>query len=49
MDILELQKEIEEGQESYTDQLIDQKITELQEQNDKAAEQRQKQIEILQD
>ena len=49
MDILELQKEIEEGQESYTDQLIDQKITELQEQNDKAAEQRQEQIDILQE
>jgi hypothetical protein len=40
LEILNLQKEIEESQESYTDQLIDQKITELQEQNDQAAEQR---------
>ena len=41
MEILELRKEIEEGQEDYTDTLIDQKISELQEQNDKAAEQRE--------
>ena len=46
-EILKLQKEIEEGQESYTDKLIDQKISELQKQNDKAAEQRQEQIEIM--
>jgi hypothetical protein len=32
--------------EDYTDQLIDQKINDLQEQNDKAAEQREKQIAI---
>ena len=48
MEILELRKEIEEGQEDYTDTLIDQKISELQEQNDKAAEQREKQITLLQ-
>ena len=47
MEILNLQKEIDEGQESYTDQLIDQKISELQKQNDEAAEQRQHQIELL--
>lgn len=47
-EILQLQKEIEEGTESYTDRLIDQKISELQQQNDKAAEQRQQQIDILQ-
>lgn len=47
MEIMKLQKEIEEGQESYTDQLIDQKISELQKQNDQAAEQRERQIEIL--
>jgi hypothetical protein len=29
MEILELRKEIEEGQEDYTDTLIDQKISEL--------------------
>ena len=48
MEILQLQKEIEEGQENYTDQLIDQKISELQKQNDQAAEQRQQQIDLLQ-
>lgn len=48
MAILELQEEIRQGQEDYTDTLIDQKISELQEQNDKAAEQREKQITLLQ-
>ena len=48
MEILNLQKEIEEGQESYTDKLIDQKISELQKQNDQAAEQRERQIELMQ-
>lgn len=48
MEILQLQKEIEEGQEDYTDSLIDQKISELQEQNDEAAKQREKQIDLLQ-
>lgn len=48
LEIMQLQKEIEEGQEDYTDTLIDQKISELQEQNDKAAEQRQQQIDIMQ-
>ena len=47
-EILALQKELDEGKESYTDQLIDQKISELQKQNDKAAEQRQEQIDIAQ-
>ena len=47
LEIMQLQKEIEEGQESYTDQLIDQKISELQKQNDKAAEQRERQIKIM--
>ena len=45
--ILQLQKEIEESQESYTDQLIDQKISELQKQNDQAAEQRERQISLM--
>ena len=48
LEILQLQEEIEQGQEDYTDALIDQKINELQEQNDKAAEQRQQQIDLLQ-
>jgi len=47
MEILNLQKEIDEAQEDYTDTLIDQKISELQKQNDQAAEQRQRQIDIL--
>ena len=48
LEIMQLQKEIEEGQEDYTDTLIDQKISELQEQNDEAAEQRQHQIDLMQ-
>ena len=47
LEIMNLQKEIEESQESYTDQLIDQKISELQRQNDEAAEQRAEQISIM--
>lgn len=47
-EIMQLEKEITEEQESYTDSLIDQKISQLQEQNDKAAEQRERQIEIAQ-
>lgn len=45
--ILDLEKELAEGQEDYTDQLIDQKIDELKEQNDKANEQRQVQIDLM--
>ena len=48
MEILQLQKEIEEGQEDYTDTLIDQKISELQDQNEDAAEQREQYITLLQ-
>lgn len=47
-EILQLQKEIEEGTQDYTDTLIDQKINALQEQNDKAAQQREQQIAIAQ-
>ena len=47
-EIMDLEKEIREGQEDYTDSLIDQKINELREQNDKAAEQREQQIAIMQ-
>ena len=46
--ILELQREIEEGSQDYTDTLIDQKIDELEQQNEEAANQREKQIQILQ-
>lgn len=45
--IAELEKEIAEGQQDYTDTLIDQKLTELQEQNEQASEERQAQIEIM--
>lgn len=45
--ILDLQKQLEDKQRSYTDTLIDQKISELQQQNDDAAAQRKKQIEIM--
>ena len=48
LEILKLQEEITQGQEDYTDTLIDQKISELQEQNDEAAEQRQQQIDLMQ-
>ena len=48
LEIKKLEEELEEGHEDYTDTLIDQKISELQEQNDKAAEQRQQQIDLLQ-
>ena len=48
MEILQLQKEIAEGQQDYTDTLIDQKISELQEQNDEAATQREQQITLMQ-
>lgn len=48
IEILRLQEEIAQGQEDYTDTLIDQKISELQEQNDEAAKQREQQITLMQ-
>lgn len=48
-EILKLEKELEEGQQSYTDKLIDQKISELEKQNQEAADQRQIQIDLLQE
>lgn len=48
-EILKLEKELKEGQQSYTDKLIDQKISELEKQNEEAAEQRQVQIDLLQE
>ena len=47
-EILNLQKQIGEKEQDYTDTLIDQKINELQKQNDFAAEQRERQIQLLQ-
>ena len=46
VEIKRLQKQLTEKQENYTDTLIDQKISELQDQNKEAAEQRKMQIEI---
>lgn len=46
VEIKKLEKQLSDQQESYTDTLIDQKITELQDQNKEAAEQRKTQIEI---
>lgn len=47
-EILQLEQELEDAQESYQDTLIDQAIERLSNDNDKAAEQRSKQIEIMQ-
>lgn len=47
-EILKLQDELEDEQQDYTDELIDQKISELETQNDQAADQRQVQIDLLQ-
>lgn len=46
-EILSLQKELDDARESYEDTIVDQKLEELQDQNDKAAEQREKQISLL--
>lgn len=48
LEIKKLEEELANQKEDYTDTLIDQKISELQEQNDEAAEQRQQQIDLLQ-
>lgn len=48
MQIRQLEEELANEQESYTDTLIDQRISELQQQNDEAAEQRERQIELAQ-
>lgn len=47
-EILSLQEEIDDKRQDYTDSLIDQKINELEEQNDKASEERQAQIALMQ-
>ena len=48
METLQLQKDIDDARESYTDTLIDQAIDQMQKDNDLAAEQRQHQIDIMQ-
>jgi DNA repair exonuclease SbcCD ATPase subunit len=45
-EIASLEKEIAESRENYTDSLIDQQLEELRDANEKAAEQRQMQIDI---
>ena len=47
LDILALEKEVEADRQEYTDTLIDQSLTRLQEDNDLAQEQREQQIEIM--
>ena len=47
-EIMNLQEELKNERRDYTDELIDQKISELEKQNELAAEQRQKQIDLLQ-
>lgn len=47
-EILQLEQELQDAQESYQDTLIDQAIERLSNDNDEAAEQRSKQIEIMQ-
>ena len=46
--ILKTQKELEEARQSYEDTLVDQSISRLQDDNAKAAEQRERQIELMQ-
>lgn len=46
-EILSLQEQLKEKEEDYTDTLIDQKIDELERQNDLAAEQRERQISLM--
>ena len=48
LEILQTRDELEQQQQDYTDSLIDQKINELEMQNEVAAQQREKQIELMQ-
>ena len=48
LEIAKLQEELADARQNYTDTLIDQKISELQRQNDEAQEQRQEQIDLMQ-
>ena len=47
-EIRALEKQLEETRQGYSDTLIDQKLSELSEKNDEAAEQRQQQINLMQ-
>ena len=48
LEILNLQKELDQESMDYTDTLIDQKIEELQMQNEDAAKQREQQLQVMQ-
>lgn len=48
LEIKKLEEELTRSKEDYTDDLIDQKLNDLQKQNDEAAEQRERQINIAQ-
>lgn len=47
-DIIAARKDVEQMRRDYTDELIDQKISELEEQNDEAQKVREKQLETMQ-
>ena len=47
--ILETQEKLEEARQQYTDSLIDQTINQMQDDNEKAQEQREKQIQLMTD
>lgn len=49
LEILQLQKEIDEAREGYQDSLIDQQLSRMQEDADAAAEQRERQISLLEE
>lgn len=49
LEILQLQKEIDEAREGYQDSLIDQQLSRMQEEADAAAEQRERQISLLEE
>lgn len=49
LEILQLQKEIDEAREGYQDSLIDQQLSRMQEDADAAAEQRDRQISLLEE
>lgn len=49
MEIRKLEEEIANDRESYGDSLVDQALQDLQEQNDEAAEQRERQISLMQE
>lgn len=49
LEILQLQKEIDEAREGYQDSLVDQQIARMQEDADAAADQRERQISLLEE